>query len=318
MQFARVDVELDRIADFGVRHAGHEREQVLTAGLDMQDGLDAERFFERDQPRKLTVGGELDIFGTDAEQERRGQLNAADLHAHGAVFDSNLAVLPFCREQVDARRADQLRDEGARGAVINVVRRPVLDDLALVQNGDAVRHGQRLDLVVRDIDDGLAERLLQVFELDAQRFAQLGVEVGQGLVHEKDARGADDGASNRDALHFPAGQPRGLAVQQVLDAQNFGGGAHLGLDFGFGRLANRRAQRKGEIVIDRHGRIERILLKDERDIAVGGSERIYGFAVKRDAALVLFFQTGNDAQGRRLARTRRTQQDKEFAVVHTE
>ena len=94
---------------------------------------------------------------------------------------------------------------------------------AVVEHGDAVAHGHRLDLVVGDEDEGRAEPHLQVLELGAQRLAQLGVERRQRLVHQEDLRLAHDGAADRDALHLAARQPVGLAVEQVPDAQRLRG-----------------------------------------------------------------------------------------------
>jgi hypothetical protein len=55
---------------------------------------------------------------------------------------------------------------------------------------------------VRHEERGTALGFLQVFELDAQRFAELGVEVGKRLVHEKEARFANDCPADGDALHL--------------------------------------------------------------------------------------------------------------------
>ena len=83
-----------------------------------------------------------------------------------------------------------------------------------------------------DEEEGRAELHLQVLELGAQRLAQLGVEVGQRLVHQEDARLAHDGAADRDALHLAAGQPVGLRLEQMLDAQRLGGAGDALVDLG--------------------------------------------------------------------------------------
>ena len=55
-----------------------------------------------------------------------------------------------------------------------------LPEAAVVDHCDAVRHGQRLALVVRDIDRGDAEPLVQVAHLDLHLLAQLLVERRSG------------------------------------------------------------------------------------------------------------------------------------------
>ena len=64
-----------------------------------------------------------------------------------------------------------------------------LQELAAHHHGDAVGHRHRLDLVVRDVDEGRAEPAMQLGDLGAHVHAQLGVEVGQRLVHQEDAAG---------------------------------------------------------------------------------------------------------------------------------
>ena len=59
------------------------------------------------------------------------------------------------------------------------------------QDGDAVGNGERLLLIMRHIDRGQAERLLQLTDLDAHLGPQLRVEIGQRLV-EQENRGLDD------------------------------------------------------------------------------------------------------------------------------
>ena len=109
-----------------------------------------------------------------------------------------------------------------------------------IQHGDAIRHRQRFDLVVGDKQRRAVLRLLQVLEFDAQRFAQLGIQVRQRLVHQEDARLADNRPPDRNALHLTAGEPRRLAFQQMRDAQLFGGARDPLLDLVFRQVAQRR------------------------------------------------------------------------------
>ena len=77
------------------------------------------------------------------------------------------------------------------------------------------RHG--LDLVVRDVDRGDPERLLHMLELGPHVAAQLGVEIGQRLVHEKDRRSADDGTCQCDTLLLAAGQFPRVAIEKLVE-----------------------------------------------------------------------------------------------------
>ena len=85
---------------------------------------------------------------------------------------------------------------------------------ALVHDGDAGGERHRLDLVVRHVDHGLAEPLVEFLDLGAHLDAQLGVEVGERLVEEEEQRIAHERAAHGDALPLAAGELAGLPVEQ--------------------------------------------------------------------------------------------------------
>ena len=90
------------------------------------------------------------------------------------------------------------------GLLVDFARRADLLDPAVRQDGDAVRQGQSLGLVVRDIDRGLAEPALQIAQLLAHLDPQLEVEVGQRLVEHQDPRLEHQRAGDRHALLLAA------------------------------------------------------------------------------------------------------------------
>src|SRR4029450_11383134 len=72
--------------------------------------------------------------------------------------------------------ADEVSDEARARALVDLGRGTDLLDLAVVHHGDAVTHGQRLFLVVGDEDQGDAQPLLQLFELELHLLAHLAIE----------------------------------------------------------------------------------------------------------------------------------------------
>src|SRR6185437_12325946 len=98
-------------------------------------------------------------------------------------------------------------------------RRPDLAHAATVDHGDAVAHAHRLDLIVRDIDRGEPDSLLEALDLEPRRGAQLGVEVRQRLVEQQRGRLAHQRAGERDALTLAAGELARLAIEQPRDAE---------------------------------------------------------------------------------------------------
>ena len=108
--------------------------------------------------------------------------------------------------------AEELTDEAATRAFVNGARRVDLTQATLMDHGDAVGHGQRLALVVRDADCGHAETFVQGAEFDLHMVAQLLVERRERFVHQQDAGLKDDRAGKGDALALPAREFRDAAV----------------------------------------------------------------------------------------------------------
>ena len=142
-------------------------------------------------------------------------------------------------------------------------------DHAAPHDRDAVGERQRLDLVVGDVDHGVAEFGVQRLDLDAQLGAQLGVEVRQRLVEQEHVRPrAPAPARSRRA---------GAGRRRVRPA----GAAAAARSAGF-RAARPRAARsrprgrpatlrpKRQVPLDRHARIERVGLEHHADAAVLG------------------------------------------------
>ena len=76
---------------------------------------------------------------------------------------------------------------------------------------------------MRDVDRGDVEVVLDVGDLGAHLHPQLGVEVGQRLVHEEDLWFADDRTAHGDPLPLTTGQLLGLAVQQRAELEHVRG-----------------------------------------------------------------------------------------------
>ena len=102
----------------------------------------------------------------------------------------------------------------------------------MIDDGDAVAHAHRLDLIVGHVDRGHADALLELLDLLAGRGAQFGVEVRERLIQQQHGRLADQRASERDALALAAGKLARPAVEQMPDAEQLRRPVDLLLDFG--------------------------------------------------------------------------------------
>ena len=90
---------------------------------------------------------------------------------------------PRLRE-VHARRAHEPGHEGVGRPVVDLVGRAQLLQHAALHHRDAGGERHRLDLVVRDVDDGRLQALVQLLDLGAHVHPQLRVEVRQRLVEQ--------------------------------------------------------------------------------------------------------------------------------------
>ena len=153
-----------------------------------------------------------------------------------------------------------------RRPIIEVERRADLLDHAVAHDNDAVGHRHRLDLVVRHVDRGCLQPLVQLLDFAAHLHAQLGVEIRQRFVEEKHLRIAHNRPPHRDPLTLAAGELARIAREQGCNVKDPRGAPHPGLDL----RPWSAPQLQSEAHVLRHGlvRIERIVLKDHRNVSV--------------------------------------------------
>src|SRR6266446_10073518 len=120
----------------------------------------------------------------------------------GTEADDDVAELG----QIHGRGTEKSGDESVGGIVIDFGGSAELAHHALVENHDAVAHGHGFDLIVRDVDGGGTDAAMKTLELLSRGSAELGVEVGEGLVEKKDGRFTHDGAGQSDPLPLTAGK----------------------------------------------------------------------------------------------------------------
>src|SRR3954453_6510720 len=233
--------------------------------LDLEDQpVDAH---ERLAPQRLDV---LDLALEGAHHPVLPQPRKLRPHADDRV--GGLEPQPLGRREAHARRADEARHERVDRLLVELRGRADLLEPALVHHRDAVTHRHRLDLVVGDVDRGRADLLLQLLDLAARLHAQLGVEVRERLVHQEHLRVAHERAAERHPLLLAARELARLAVQQRLELDRRRRAAHPRVDLVLRRLAP--PEREREVVVDRHLRVQRVVLEDHRDVALARGDAI--------------------------------------------
>src|SRR5205823_14445748 len=135
--------------------------------------------------------------------------------------------------------------------------------------------------------------------LGPQRLAQLGVEIGERLVHQENPRLAYDRASDRNALHLAPGQPVGAPFKEMIYAESFCRARHPLVDLTATVVPNPRFERKFEVLAHRVAWIKGVVLKDEGNIAFRRAAIDHVFSINIYATAIGLLQPGDQTESRR-------------------
>src|SRR5690606_7593676 len=224
-----------------------------------------------------------------------------------------LLVLPdHDLHKVHGRRADEPSHKDVLRLVVDLQGRTDLLDDAILHDHNPVAHGHGLDLVVGDVDDGRLEPVVELGELSPHLDPQLGVQIGEGLIHEEDLGLPHDGPAHRHPLPLAARKLLGLPVEEVFDAQDPGRLLHPPVDLVLGELAELQAE--GHVVVDVHVRVEGVVLEDHGDVPILGRDIVDQGVTDVDVPLGDLLQASHHAEGGGLAASRRAHQNHELTV----
>jgi len=272
------------------------------------------------QPERLRAQQQVDRLA-----DRGGGRQAAGEAADAGLDHPELAARGLRdRAGNDIAAAHEVGGEGVARAQVDLARGALLDDHAALHDGDLVRHRQRLDLVVGDVDGGDAERGGEVADLHPHLLAQLGVEVRQRLVEQQELRLVHQRAGHRDPLLLAAGQERRRPVGQRLQLDHGERAHHPRAHVAGAAAAVAVHQREGDVVVDRHVRPDGVALEHHPEVAAvrrhvdraGGAE--HHLVGHRDLAAVGRLQPGDAVQGRGLAAAGRAEERVELAARDAE
>ena len=186
-------------------------------------------------------------------------------------------------------------------------------DAGVVHDDDPVGHGQRLFLVVRDVDEHQAQLALEVAELDAHPQLEQAVEVAERLVEEQRLRLGDKHAGERDPLLLAARQGPRLAVGERGQADHV---ERLRRPLPPLLLPDTvHLQAELDVREHRSVREESEVLEDGRRRPLVGRQVDQRLAVEHDVALGRQLVTADHPQRGGLAAARRAEQDDVLAVV---
>ena len=141
---------------------------------------------------------------------------------------------------------------------------------------------------------------------------ELGVEVGQRLVHQEHPWLPDDRPGQGDPLLLAAGQLGRAAREEMADREHLGHALDLGPLLRPGQIPD--LERIADVVAGREVRVEGVALEDEGHVAVLGLEADDAPAADPDVPAVWLLETGQHPQRRGLAATRRAEEDEQLAI----
>ena len=120
-------------------------------------------------------------------------------------------------EHVHARRTNEVGDKEVFRTVVDLIRRADLLNDALVHDGDPGCHSHGFNLVMGDVDDGVAELVVELFDFDSHLRPELSIKVGKRLVKEEMIDLLDQTAADRYPLALATRQLRWLALEKMID-----------------------------------------------------------------------------------------------------
>ena len=248
--------------------------------------------------------GQHELLGADHGVGALAGLDAAGLGgAHGRPgVEAQLGGRAVARQHLpghEVGHADETGHEGGRRALVDGLGVGHLLDQPAVHHRDAVRHRERLFLIVRDVHEGDADVALDALELHLQLLAELEVERAERLVEQQHGGTVHQRARQRHPLLLAAGQlgraPLGLGGE--ADPLQLLRGAAPGL----GPVHPLALEPEGDVLLHAEMWKQRVALEHGVGRALEGRAAGHVLAVQQDPALGGLLEAGDHAEGRGLA-----------------
>ena len=202
----------------------------------------------------------------------------------------------------------------------DLIRRTVLFDSALVHHHDPVGELERFFLIVRDENAGQMDFGVQPAQPPPQLLPDLRIERAERFVEQQHPGLDGQRARQRDSLPLPARQLRRVPAAEVIELHERQQIVHFAADLALGKTDHARTDAHAErhVLENRHVPEQRIMLEDESDAAIPRIAPCRVVSVEQHRSRVGPLEAGNDAQERRLAGARRSQQRQQLALLHGE
>ena len=313
----RIDVQADGAAD-RIRVIVLDHQFVTLVRIDEHLVMHTLEGAGGNGGRKLGLGlfgRKIDVLRTD-DDVHRILLAEAFVHTVELVADETDLAVAHHGAVEDVALADEVCDEGVDRLVVDVHRSADLLDAALVEDDDGIGKGQGLFLVMGDVDEGDAEFLVHLLELDLHVLAHLQVQGGQRFVQEEDFRLVDDGPGDGDTLLLAAGEGLHVAVLIIGHGHELEHAADALVDL-VGRYFL-ELQAEGDVVIDVQVREQGVTLENGVKWTLVRRNAGEFFPIHHDGSFIRLQESGDHAEQGGFATAGRSQQGQEFAAADIE
>src|SRR5215211_1006101 len=196
--------------------------------------------------------------------------------------------------------------------VVHLLRRVYLLYLTVLEDDDPVGHRHGLCLVVGDVDARCPDSVVQLGYLRPHLHPELGVEVGEGLVHKERFRLADYGPTQGHALPLATRERLRLPVEETLDGENPCGLIHPARDLRLVQLPELEGE--AHVLPHVHVRVEGVVLEDHGYVALARRKVVDDLIPYKDFAAGYVLEAGDHTQSRGLPATGRPDEDDELSV----
>ena len=143
-------------------------------------------------------------------------------------------------DEVDGGIADKVGHKEVRRVMVDLQRRLILLENAVIDEADLRGEGHGLHLVVRNVDEGGAGLNVQALEFVAHFKAELRVQVRERLVHEQNRGLRGESPCDGNTLLLAAGELGGVALHEHTDFDDAADAADGEVDFLLRELSHLR------------------------------------------------------------------------------
>ena len=170
----------------------------------------------------------------------------------------------------EVRLSDEVGDEAVDGPLVHNVRGSHLLYGTEVEDHDPVGHGEGFALVMGNVDDGDAEPVVEVLQLDLHLLPELEVQGAKGLVQEQNVGFIDKGPGQSNALLLTTTELAGTPLFEARQPYQFQGGLHPWLDLPLLHLSH--LEREGDVLLHIHVGEEAVVLENHPQVSLVGGD----------------------------------------------